>query len=99
MPVYEYKCTECNARFEVEQRMTEDPLTTLPGEDHVHTLKKVFSPVGIAFKGSGFYKTDSAASRPKTSSTESTAEKDTKSPSSSDSAAATSSPAAGSSTE
>lgn len=58
MPTYEYKCTVCQERFEIFQSMSDDALTSLPGEDHEHQLKKVFSPVGIAFKGSGFYKND-----------------------------------------
>ncbi len=62
MPTYEYKCTECNERFEVEQSIHDDPLTTLPGKKHEHQLKKVFSPVGIAFKGDGFYRNDARGS-------------------------------------
>jgi len=58
MPTYEYKCTECNERFEVEQSIHDDALTSLPGAKHEHQLKKVFSPVGIAFKGDGFYRND-----------------------------------------
>ncbi len=70
MPTYEYKCTECNERFEVEQSIHDDPLTTLPGKKHEHQLKKVFSPVGIAFKGDGFYRNDARVSS--SSTTEST---------------------------
>jgi len=62
MPTYEYKCTECNERFEVEQSIHDDALTTLPGKKHEHQLKKVFSPVGIAFKGDGFYRNDARSS-------------------------------------
>lgn len=62
MPTYEYKCTECDERFEVVQSMLEDDLTELPGDDHEHKLKKVFSPVGIAFKGDGFYRNDARGS-------------------------------------
>ena len=58
MPTYEYKCTTCDERFEIEQSIKEDTLETLPGDDHEHQLKKVFSPVGIAFKGDGFYRND-----------------------------------------
>lgn len=58
MPTYEYKCTTCEERFEIEQSIHEDTLTTLPGDEHEHQLKKVFSPVGIAFKGDGFYRND-----------------------------------------
>ena len=57
MPTYQYACTECGDRSEVVQRFTDDPLTecALCGGK----LRKVFSPVGIVFKGSGFYRTDS----------------------------------------
>ncbi|MEZ5228531.1 MAG: FmdB family zinc ribbon protein [Acidimicrobiales bacterium] len=58
MPIYEYKCTICQERFDVEQSIKDDTLTTIPGDDHEHTVKKVFHPVGIAFKGEGFYKND-----------------------------------------
>ena len=65
MPVYEYRCRDCGHEFEIQQSMSDDPLTECPscGGD----LRKVFSPVGIAFKGSGFYKNDSG-SRSKSSS-------------------------------
>lgn len=59
MPTYEYKCTECDERFEIEQSIKANTLKTLPGDDHKHQLQKVFSPVGIAFKGDGFYRNDS----------------------------------------
>lgn len=62
MPTYEYKCTECNERFEVEQSIHDDALTSLQGKTHEHQLKKVFSPVGIAFKGEGFYRNDTRSS-------------------------------------
>lgn len=62
MPTYEYKCTECNERFEVEQSIHDDALTSLPGKNHEHQLRKVFSPVGIAFKGEGFYRNDARTS-------------------------------------
>ena len=58
MPTYEYKCTTCEERFEIEQSIKEDTLKTLPGDDHKHQLKKIFSPVGISFKGEGFYRND-----------------------------------------
>ena len=57
MPTYQYACTGCSERLEVVQRFSDDPLTacgTCGGK-----LRKVFSPVGIVFKGSGFYRTDS----------------------------------------
>ena len=70
MPTYQYVCTECGGEIEAVQKFTDDPLT-------VHDacggrLRKVFSPVGIVFKGSGFYRTDSrkgsSASTPASSS-------------------------------
>ena len=82
MPVYEYKCVECDERFEVEQSMKAATLKTIKGEDHTHKVKKVFSPVGIAFKGSGFYKNDSASSKKKSSPSSSSSESSTSSSSS-----------------
>ena len=65
MPIYEYKCKVCDDRFEIEQSITDDTLTVLPGceaaDDGEHHLKKVFSAVGIAFKGEGFYRNDARA--------------------------------------
>ena len=57
MPTYEYACTECGERLEVVQKFSDDPLTVC--EACGGKLRKVFSPVGIVFKGSGFYRTDS----------------------------------------
>jgi len=57
MPTYEYVCKSCGDRLEVQQRFTDDPLTECPRCEG--PLRKVFGNVGIAFKGSGFYKTDS----------------------------------------
>ena len=57
MPTYQYACTDCGEKSEVVQRFTDDPLTVCAvcgGK-----LRKVFSAVGIVFKGSGFYRTDS----------------------------------------
>lgn len=57
MPTYEYVCKSCERQFDVFQSFSEDPLTSCEvcgGE-----LKKKFGSVGIMFKGSGFYKTDS----------------------------------------
>jgi putative FmdB family regulatory protein len=57
VPTYQYLCTECGDQVEAVQKFTDDPLTvhdTCGGR-----LRKVFSPVGIVFKGSGFYRTDS----------------------------------------
>ena len=57
MPTYEYACKKCGEHLEVVQSFTDPPKKRCPkcrGQ-----LRKVFSPVGISFKGSGFYKTDS----------------------------------------
>ena len=59
MPTYQYACTDCGDRSEVVQRFTDDPLTVCSACGG--KLRKVFSPVGIVFKGSGFYRTDSRA--------------------------------------
>ncbi|MGN6795370.1 MAG: FmdB family zinc ribbon protein [Streptosporangiaceae bacterium] len=59
MPTYQYACTECGDQSEVVQRFSDDPLTVCGvcgGR-----LRKVYSAVGIVFKGSGFYRTDSRA--------------------------------------
>lgn len=56
MPIYLYQCDSCGVRFERLQRMSEEPLTDCPEcNGHVH---RVIQPVGIIFKGSGFYITD-----------------------------------------
>jgi putative FmdB family regulatory protein len=57
VPTYQYACTACDERLEVVQKFTDDPLTTC--EECGGSLRKVYSPVGIVFKGSGFYRTDS----------------------------------------
>lgn len=57
MPTYEYACRSCGSQLEVVQSFTDEPLTTC-GECG-GSLRKVFGAVGISFKGSGFYKTDS----------------------------------------
>jgi putative FmdB family regulatory protein len=67
MPTYEYKCRDCGHQLEVVQSFTDDSLTKCPS-CRKKALRKVFSPVGIAFKGSGFYKTDSRSSNGKSSS-------------------------------
>ena len=57
MPTYQYACTDCAERLEVVQKFSDDPLTVCASCGG--RLRKVFSPVGIVFKGSGFYRTDS----------------------------------------
>ena len=56
MPTYEYRCKDCGRHLEAQQAFTDDPLTECP--ECGGTLKKKFGSVGIAFKGSGFYKND-----------------------------------------
>ena len=57
MPTYEYACRNCGSHLEVVQSFSDDPLTECP---HCGgALRKVFGSIGITFKGSGFYKTDS----------------------------------------
>jgi len=61
MPTYEYHCATCDRSFDVVQSFTDDPLTICPTCGS--PVRKVFSSVGIVFKGSGFYKTDSRDSK------------------------------------
>jgi putative FmdB family regulatory protein len=60
MPTYEYLCKECSHRFEKWQKMTDEPLEICPVCSG--TVRRVYYPTGIVFKGSGFYKTDHGAS-------------------------------------
>jgi putative FmdB family regulatory protein len=57
VPTYQYACTECDHAFEQFQSFTEDALTVCPRCEG--RLRKVFNAVGVVFKGSGFYRTDS----------------------------------------
>ena len=57
MPIYTYQCENCGVRFERFQRFSEDQLIRCP-ECGKNALRKVYTPVGIVFKGSGFYATD-----------------------------------------
>ncbi|MCB0977937.1 MAG: FmdB family transcriptional regulator [Acidimicrobiales bacterium] len=57
MPTYEYRCKDCDHQFEIVQSFSDESLRECP--ECGGTLKKVFGNVGIAFKGGGFYKTDS----------------------------------------
>jgi putative FmdB family regulatory protein len=87
VPTYQYTCTECGEPLEAVQKFTDAPLTVCPACGG--RLRKVFSAVGIVFKGSGFYRTDSrngsgsAATKEKTSS-ESSATSDSSSNGSAD---------------
>src|ERR1700722_12217656 len=80
MPTYEYECQQCHERVEAVQKFTDAALTVCPhcgGE-----LRKVFSAVGIVFKGSGFYKNDSRGSKSDSSKTDSSKSDSSKSESS-----------------
>lgn len=57
MPTYQYACTTCGEQVEAVQRFDDEPLAVCPACGG--SLRKIFSPVGIVFKGSGFYRTDS----------------------------------------
>lgn len=64
MPTYSYQCTQCDDRFDIVQAFTDDALTTC--ERCSGRLRKLFNSVGVVFKGSGFYRTDSRESGKKT---------------------------------
>ncbi|MER5863719.1 FmdB family zinc ribbon protein [Kitasatospora sp. NPDC002040] len=88
MPTYQYQCTECGTGLEAVQKFTDDALTTCP--ECQGRLRKVFSAVGVVFKGSGFYRTDSRSSSsssvsPASSSTPSTPAASTPAPAASSS--------------
>lgn len=57
MPTYAYTCTACGHAFDIHQSFSDDALTVCP--ECSGRLRKVFSSVGVTFKGSGFYRTDS----------------------------------------
>lgn len=57
MPIYAYRCESCGVRFERHQSFTDAPLKRCP-ECNKNSLRKVIGPVGVVFKGSGFYSTD-----------------------------------------
>ena len=61
MPTYSYACTKCDDRFDVVQAFSDDALTTC--EKCSGRLRKLFGSVGVVFKGSGFYRTDSRESK------------------------------------
>lgn len=67
MPIYEYECQECGERFEKMQPVTAEPLTECVNCGK-GPIRRVFHPVGVIFKGSGWYITDSRKSAPSSSS-------------------------------
>lgn len=88
MPTYQYACTECGHSFEQFQSFSEDALTVCPECDG--RLRKLFNAVGVVFKGSGFYRTDSRSGS-SSSTPASTAASTSSSSSSSDSGSSSSS--------
>jgi predicted nucleic acid-binding Zn ribbon protein len=96
MPTYVYKFIETGETIEVQQAFTDDALTEAvhPVDGTVRPVKKVFTPIGVTFKGGGFYKTDSGGSS-KGSSTSAAADSSTSS-SSTESASSSSSSTASS---
>lgn len=95
MPTYQYQCTECGEGLEAVQKFTDDALTECPNCGG--RLKKVFSAVGIVFKGSGFYRNDSRGSSSSSSPAASKASTSSSSDSSSTSASSSSSSSSSSS--
>ncbi|AZZ83158.1 FmdB family transcriptional regulator [Gordonia alkanivorans] len=93
MPTYSYACTECDNKFDIVQSFSDDSLTECP--QCTGRLRKLFNSVGIVFKGSGFYRTDSrsgsSSSDTASSSSSSDSSTSSSSSSSSDSSASSSS--------
>lgn len=98
MPTYVYKFIDSGETIEVQQAFTDEPFTELahPQDGVVRKVKKVFTPVGVTFRGGGFYKTDSrsGSSSSSSSSSTSTSSTTTTSTSSESSTPATPAPAA-----
>ena len=61
MPTYQYRCTECGTELEAVQKFTDPALTECP--ECAGSLRKIFNAVGVVFKGSGFYRTDSRSGK------------------------------------
>ncbi|MEV4109274.1 FmdB family zinc ribbon protein [Nonomuraea sp. NPDC049695] len=84
MPTYQYACNDCGEQLEVVQKFTDDALTVCPACQG--NLRKVFSAVGIVFKGSGFYRTDNRSSSTSAATSSSSSSKTSESKSESKSA-------------
>nr|WP_296774034.1 FmdB family zinc ribbon protein [Rhodococcus sp. (in: high G+C Gram-positive bacteria)] len=92
MPTYSYACTECDNKFDIVQSFSEDSLTVCP--QCSGKLRKLFNSVGIVFKGSGFYRTDSRGGSSTVSESASESKSETKTdskPAKTDSSSSTSS--------
>ncbi|MDX6214747.1 MAG: hypothetical protein QOG99_331 [Frankiales bacterium] len=83
MPTYQYACTECGERLEAVQSFSDPSLTECPVCGG--PLRKVFSAVGVVFKGSGFYKTDSRSKKAEPATTKSESKGESKGETKSDS--------------
>jgi putative FmdB family regulatory protein len=94
MPIYTYRCSNCGVQFDQQQKFSDQSLTRCP-ECSKKTLHKVYQPVGIVFKGSGFYSTDhrspSGASRHASKEKEEKSESESSSETKSESSSSTSS--------
>ena len=99
MPTYVYKFIDTGETIEVQQAFTDDALTEAkhPGTGKKLKVKKVFTPVGVTFKGGGFYKTDSRGGKSKSSATTSSTDSSTSSSSSESSSSSDSSSSNGAS--
>ena len=95
MPTYEYACKSCGEHLEVVQSFKDDALTECPSCGGL--LRKVFGSIGITFKGSGFYKTDSRSSSSSSSSSTSSTSSTSGGGSGESSSSSTSSPESSSS--
>lgn len=85
MPIYGYECTQCGHQLEVLQSVSDDPLRSCP--ECMGPLRKLLYPVGVIFKGSGFYSTDykSSSNGKKSESSSESSKSETKSDTKSDS--------------
>lgn len=95
MPTYQYQCTECGEGLEAVQKFSEDALTECPNCGG--RLRKVFSAVGVVFKGSGFYRTDSRGSSSSSTPAAKSSTSDSKATDSSSSGSSSSTASSGSS--
>ncbi len=75
MPTYQYRCSDCGVAFERFQHFSEEPVSVCPECDGA--VRRVIHPVGIIFKGSGFYVTDNKGSKALTSQSETSEPKET----------------------
>jgi predicted nucleic acid-binding Zn ribbon protein len=91
MPTYVYRFLDRDGTIEVQQAFTEDALTEAvhPEDGRLHPVKKVFTPVGVSFKGNGFYKNDNRGSKSSTSPSPSKSESSTNGSSSDSSSSST----------